>query len=177
MKPVVLSVIGRKGAGRSQALAGLIEILTRRGFNTGVIKHMAREDFEVDLPGKDTFEYRARGAEKVILSGPKRMAIFANLQKEVPVFELVNEFQGYDLVLVEGYFANELPKIEFHRRDAGHPLAVSVQNLAALCSDYPDDLTAQFNVPCFSLEKLEPLADWLELFYLSSPNVFVGDPI
>ena len=174
-KPFAISIIGRKSAGRSRALADLIGVLKSRYIRAGVIKTLKREECEVDLPGKDTFEYRARGADKVILLGSKRMAMFANLKQEVPISELLSEFAGYDLVFVEGYFSNDLPKIEFHRERSGHPLSVSVQNLVAICTDTKFEIQRSFGVPCFSIDDLKELADWLQKSMLGSPKEFLKE--
>ena len=113
--PAVISIIGRKGSGKSEILEQLISLLKQRGLRIGVIKHLAREDFEIDQPEKDTYRYRTQGASKVMLSGRKRLAIFANLEEETPLQNLLVQFQEYDLVFLEGYFSDDFPKIEIHK--------------------------------------------------------------
>ena len=115
----LLSVVGRKGSGKSEVLEQLISILKGRGYRIGVIKHLARDDVEIDEPGKDTFRYRARGAETVVLSGRKRLALFSNLDGEIPLEALLKFFPDFDLVFLEGYFLDEIPKIEVHKEDLG----------------------------------------------------------
>lgn len=115
MKPFVISIVGRKGSGKSEVLASLIAELRKRNLRVGVIKHLAREDVEIDEPGKDTFEYRMKGAEKVMLAGKKRLAVFANLERETPLLELLQQFSDFHLVFLEGYFYEGVLKIELDR--------------------------------------------------------------
>lgn len=110
--PALLSIVGRKGSGKSEVLERLIAMLTQRDLRVGVIKHLARDDFEIDEPGKDTYRYRRRGAETVILSGRKRLAIFSNLQEEMPLDRLLTFFKDFDVLFLEGYFLEEIPRIE-----------------------------------------------------------------
>ncbi len=134
--PALLSVVGRKGSGKSEVLESLVRLLTERGNRVGVIKHLARDDFEIDEPGKDTYRYRMGGAETVVLAGRKRLAMFSNLEEELPLENLVELFHGFDLVLLEGYLQDELPKIEVYKQEPGRPLlGEETKNVVSVCSD------------------------------------------
>lgn len=115
--PVLVSLVGRKGSGKSEVLEKLIRIFSQRGFRIGVIKHLARDDFEIDEPGKDTYRYRTQGAGTVILSGRRRLAIFSNLQEEIPLNRLLTFFEDFDLVFLEGYYLEGIPRIEVQHKE------------------------------------------------------------
>ena len=110
--PVLFSVLGKKGAGKSEVLECLIRSLTQKGFRVGVIKRLARPDLEIDEPGKDTYRYRMQGASTVILSGRRRLAVFKNLQEETPLEELLLHYEGFHFVFLEGYELEGAQKIE-----------------------------------------------------------------
>ena len=112
MKPVLMSVVGRKGAGKSEVLEALIALLKEKGLRIGVMKPLAREDFEIDQPGKDTYRYRMQGAETVMLLGRKRRAIFSDLPSESDWEENLKYFEGFDVIFLEGYFLKNIPTIE-----------------------------------------------------------------
>lgn len=155
----LLSIIGKKGSGKSEILERLIALLSQRGFRVGVIKHLAREDIEIDEPGKDSYRYRSQGAETVILSGRRRLALFSNLGEEIPLEGLLSFFRDFDLVFLEGYFQDEFPKIEVHRKELGERLLTErVKNVLAVVSngvrgDEP---------PHFSFDGLHQLALFIE---------------
>ena len=107
-----LSVTGQKGSGKSELLEGLIARLKQRGLRIGVVKRMRRDDLEIDQPGKDTYRYRMSGADTVILAGRERLALFRNLREEIPLGELLNSFEGFDLVLLQDYFVEGIPRID-----------------------------------------------------------------
>ena len=157
------AVIGRKGAGRSEVLLQLVAIFKSRGYRVGVVRHLKRDDLEIDQPGKDTYEYRMRGAQKVILSGRKRCAVFENRDEELSIQELLKAFAGYDFVFFEEYFSWDLPAIEVHQQGAGDLLPEKMHRRIALCSDRAP-LEAEKSEPFFSPEEVSLLADFIECF-------------
>ena len=155
----LLSVVGKKGSGKSEILEKLIAYLNQRGFRIGVLKHLARDDFEIDEPGKDTYRYRSQGARTVVLSGRKRLAVFSNLSEEIPMEELLSFFRDFDLVFLEGYFQDEFPKIEVHRKDLGERLLTErVKNVLAVVSNQ----TGEGGPAHFSFDEIEGLANFIE---------------
>lgn len=126
MTPRIYCIAGKKGSGKAQVLESVIAGLKERGRRVGVIKHMARPDGEIDEPGRDTFRYRMNGAETVILSGPKRLAIFSNTAAEVPAEEMLGFFESYDVVFLEGYRLDAYPVIEVTPAEQPEPAAAGI---------------------------------------------------
>jgi len=157
--PSVLSIVGKKDSGKSEVLEKLIQLLSKKGYRVGVLKRLARDDFEIDEPGKDTYRYRVQGAQKVILAGRKRLAVFSNLEEEIPFEDLLSCFKEFDLVFLEGYFQDEIQKIEVHKKELGDLLlAERVDNVFAICSDGE----GRPNVPSFAFEQLDELASLIK---------------
>ncbi len=127
--PALLSIVGKKGSGKSAVIETLIRILKERGLRVGLIKHMAKENLEIDQPGKDTWRYRQAGAETVILSGRNQLAVFSTITEETPLEKLLPGFQGFDLVIMEGYFLKEVKKIEIYQSESGEPLTRGMENV------------------------------------------------
>ena len=163
MKQALLSIVGRKGAGKSEVLGALIVFLKEKGARVGVMKHLAREDFEIDQPGKDTYRYRKQGAETVMLLGEKRRAIFSDLPFETNWEENLKYFEGFDLVFLEGYFLKRIPTVEVYKQELGGPLLTGMENAFAICSDTPTRIPA----PHFSRGQLEQLAFLIQSKVLS----------
>jgi molybdopterin-guanine dinucleotide biosynthesis adapter protein len=109
------SIIGKKGSGRSEVLEQLVLLLKQKGYRVGVIKHLAKDDIEIDQPEKDTYRYRMQGAETVMLAGRKRLAVFSNLNEEIPLNQLLHLFEDFDVVLLEGYMQNDIYKFEVYQ--------------------------------------------------------------
>ncbi len=159
----VLSIVGRKGSGKAEVIEGLLAQFAARGMRVGVVKHIARQDAEVDEPGRDSFRYRAQGASKVVLAGRVRLALFENLEREQPLPELLTLFRGFDLVILEGYCLEEVPKVEVFREELGDLLLTErMGNVLAICSE----TRSARDVPHFSKAELGQLADHVEMALL-----------
>ncbi len=71
---------GWSGAGKTTLIVRLIPELSRRGFGVSTIKH-AHHGFDVDRPGKDSYEHRAAGAHEVVLvASANRLALMRELR-------------------------------------------------------------------------------------------------
>ena len=57
---------GYSGAGKTTVLEQVIRLLRERGLRVSVVKH-AHHDFDVDVPGKDSWRHRKAGAFEVLV--------------------------------------------------------------------------------------------------------------
>lgn len=113
------------GTGKTTLLKKIIPLLRLNQLNVGLIKH-SHHSFEIDYPGKDSYELRKAGANPVMLSSSDRRAIVMErrvIEEPVLAEELTYFDQtDLDLILVEGFKRERLPKIELHRPVLGKPL-------------------------------------------------------
>jgi molybdopterin-guanine dinucleotide biosynthesis protein B len=113
---------GFSGAGKTTLIVGLIPELNRRGLSVSTIKH-AHHGFDLDQPGKDSYVHRAAGAHEVLVASANRLALMRELRgaPEPSLADLLRLLAPVDLVLVEGFKRDSLPKIEVHRAANGKP--------------------------------------------------------
>lgn len=145
--PVILEVIGYSGAGKTTLIEKLIPALRKRGVRLAVIKHTSHYH-EFDQPGKDSHRLRQAGAEAVVVSSPKMVAMFREVECEWPIKRLLKSLpRNIDLVIAEGFRNAEYPCIEVYRRGASPDLKCrSHQNLLAVVGDDPGALAVlRFN--------------------------------
>lgn len=119
----VIGLSGWSGAGKTTLLARLIPHLTAKGLLVSTMKH-AHSNFDVDVPGKDSWLHRQAGATEVLVSSGRRWALMHELRgaPEPPFVELLLKMSRVDILIVEGFKANPHPKIEVHRAANGKPL-------------------------------------------------------
>jgi molybdopterin-guanine dinucleotide biosynthesis protein B len=121
----ILGFVAASGTGKTTLLTELIPILKQSGLRIGLIKH-SHHDFEIDQPGKDSFRLREAGASSVMLVSRYRRAIITEFtpEKEPCLDEQLKQFDQseLDLILVEGFRAEQFPKIELHRPSLEKPL-------------------------------------------------------
>jgi molybdopterin-guanine dinucleotide biosynthesis adapter protein len=139
----VIGIAGYSGSGKTTLIEKVIPVLVAGGLRVSLIKH-AHHEFDVDQPGKDSYRHRHAGCSEVLISSSKRWALMHELRgaEEPKLPELLKELSPCDLVIIEGYKAEPVPKIEVHRH-AGHTplLYPDDANVVAVATDERLDTT------------------------------------
>jgi molybdopterin-guanine dinucleotide biosynthesis protein B len=135
----ILGFAAFSGTGKTTLLTRLIPVLKTQGLHIGLIKH-SHHNFQIDQPGKDSFRLREAGASPVMLVSTHRRAVITEIvpQREPRLDDQLQHFDqsGLDLILVEGFKAEQIPKIELHRPSLNKPLLyLNDPNIIAIASD------------------------------------------
>ena len=149
---------GWSGAGKTTLIVRLIPELNGRGLSVSTIKH-AHHGFDVDRPGKDSYQHRLAGAHEVLVASANRLALMRELRgaPEPSLADLLRFLEPVDLILIEGFKSDPFPKIEVYRAANGKPLLHHAdQNIAALVSDCP---APPAHLPHASIDDIAAAAD------------------
>jgi molybdopterin-guanine dinucleotide biosynthesis protein B len=164
--PPIVSIVSKKNSGKTTLLEKLIPELTGRGYRLGTIKHDVH-GFDVDREGKDSWRHKRAGAQAVVISAPKKIALIKDVAEELEIDQIVEKyFADMDLVLTEGYKRGGKPQIEVFRRAAHQtPLhdKAHLGTLIAIASDVPVDL----DVPRFDVNDIGAIADFIAARFLA----------
>jgi len=119
---IVFGIAGWSGSGKTTLIEKLIPQFTARGLSVSVIKH-AHHGFDLDRPGKDSFRHREAGAQQVLMLSAQRWVLMHELRdEEEPSLQRQLEMLGpCDIVLIEGFKAAAVPKVEVFRAINGKP--------------------------------------------------------
>lgn len=138
----VMGFVGRSGSGKTTLLRRVVAQLSAGGLRVGYLKH-AHHTFDLDVPGKDSFEIRAAGAAQTLLASRERWALLVEQPgsgSDPDLEEMLGRFEsdGLDLILVEGFKHAGYPKIEVFRAACGHPpLFPADADILAIATDDP----------------------------------------
>jgi molybdopterin-guanine dinucleotide biosynthesis protein B len=133
----VLGIAGWSGTGKTTLITKLIPLLAQRGIRVATLKH-AHHAFDVDQPGKDSYEHRKAGACEVIVSSARRWVQMHEVGdgSEATLPQLLRRLSPCDLVLVEGFKTERHPKMEVFRAAVGKtPLHPQDRRIVAIASD------------------------------------------
>ena len=109
----VFGIVGWKNSGKTFFAQQIIQQLSSQNLRVASIKH-AHHNFDIDLPRTDSYLLRRAGSQQVIISSSKRWAKIVELEDapEKKLEDLIDELDGQDIVIVEGFKNENHPKIE-----------------------------------------------------------------
>lgn len=120
LPPPAFSIVGNKNSGKTTLTVAVIAELARRGRRVMSVKH--GHHFRLDTPGTDSWRHRHEGgAERVLLAGPDEFAVMGGWETgaEPPLDLLLSRhLSEAEIVVVEGYRHEELPKVQIFRSSA-----------------------------------------------------------
>lgn len=151
----VLAVSGWSGAGKTTLLTALIPLFMQRGLSVSSVKH-AHHNAPLDKPGKDSFRHAQAGAKEVILTTADGFALFSHTP--APLADLLGRLTPVDLVLVEGFKRESVPRLAVFRPELGKPVPWPDPALLAVAStaDLPD-----CPVPVLPLDQPDEIVDFV----------------
>jgi molybdopterin-guanine dinucleotide biosynthesis adapter protein len=155
----VFGIAGYSGSGKTTLLEKLIPQFTARGLTVSVIKH-AHHGFDIDRPGKDSYRHREAGASEVLLSCNDRWALMHERREgsDVTLDELLARLAPCDLVLVEGFKQEPIPKLEVWRPENGKPpLFPERSDIVAVASN----VALATSLPRLALDDVAAIADFV----------------
>ena len=158
----VIGFAGWSGSGKTTLVEQVIALLEDRGLVVSLIKH-AHHEFEIDYPGKDSYRHRHAGCREVLVTSGNRWALVHELRgrPELRLEEALLQLSPCDIVLVEGFKHEPIPKIEIYRSEIGKPkLFPNDPHVIAVASDKPVDA----DLPQLDLNQPAMVADFIVAF-------------
>ena len=159
----VIGFAAFSGTGKTTLLRQLLPLLKARGLHIGVIKH-SHHRFEIDKPGKDSYELRKAGADQMLISSPYRWALMVEKDagSEPRLREELSRLDrgALDLMLVEGFKQESFPKIELYRRAVGKP-AMYPQDPDIIAVATDGDLPEPTGLPVLDLNDVDAIAEFI----------------
>ncbi len=149
--------------GQDRILEKVVRVLSEDGFRVGIIKHSDKE-FEIDVPGKDSYRMARSGAKALAVSSASRFVFYRNVEREIPLDHLVTMMQDeVDIIITEGYKREDRPKIEVARQGITTEL-IRPHNLVALVTDFTTE--EALGVPVFGFEDIQGISQFIIDHYL-----------
>jgi molybdopterin-guanine dinucleotide biosynthesis protein MobB len=132
----------------------------------GTVKHHVH-DFDIDVPGKDSWRHARAGAVVSMISSPSRFGLTRTVDTEPTLDELgaLAAANGAEILVTEGYKSAARVRIEVSRRARSDGLISTAEELFAVVTDQPE--VAPAGVPVLGLDDIAALADLVEATFLA----------
>ena len=133
----IFGFAGWSGSGKTTLIEKLIPRFVKQGLKVSLLKH-AHHTFDVDHPGKDSHRHRLAGCTEVMVTSSRRWVLMHELRGErEPSFEdQVRHLSPCNLLLVEGFKFQPIPKLEVYRPAVeSPPLHPNDPNIVAVATD------------------------------------------
>jgi len=156
----VFGFAGWSGSGKTTLIDRLVPRFRAQGLIVSLVKH-AHHEFDIDQPGKDSFLHREAGCHEVLVTSSVRWALMHELRgaSQLSFDAALSRLSRCDLVLVEGFKAAPIPKLEVYRESVGKPLLhPSDPHIVAVASDGP----LATRLPRFDIEDVAAIALFVE---------------
>ena len=111
-KRLIVAFSGPSNSGKTTAIVKVASILDDSGFKVCIIKHDPKDKAVFDREGKDSFKFSQTGADVAVVS-PNKTTIFKKNSSSID--EMIELFQDFDYLLVEGLKTLEIPRISIFR--------------------------------------------------------------
>ncbi|CAM3769896.1 molybdopterin-guanine dinucleotide biosynthesis protein MobB [Xenorhabdus thuongxuanensis] len=143
----ILGITAYSGTGKTTLLKQVIPLLRQQYIRVGLIKH-THHNMDVDNPGKDSYELRKAGAAQTLVASQQRWALMTETPElpEPDLYYLASRFDAnsLDLILVEGFKQEPIPKIALYRDGLNHtvdkildPYVIAIASDIALATPLP----------------------------------------
>jgi molybdopterin-guanine dinucleotide biosynthesis protein B len=155
----IFGFAGYSGSGKTTLIENLIPRFVMEGLVVSLIKH-AHHGFDIDRPGKDSYRHREAGCTEVLLTSDQRWVLMHELRggAEPALADQLKILSPCDLVLVEGYKAAAIPKLEVHRPAHGRPpLYPDNPNIVSVASDEKIEVP----LPLLDLNDYDGITDFI----------------
>jgi len=162
-KPII-QIVGYKNSGKTTVTSKLVTRFKENGLRVGTIKHDAHNSFSLDQPGTDTWKHSEAGADRIAISSAERSAMLWAAPASLDA--LLEQMNGMDIVLIEGYKQANYPKLLLIRDPLDVSLLHELTSVIAVMA-WPEAEIAvrqqieklheqsSASIPCFNIDELE----------------------
>ena len=152
----IIGITGYSGSGKTTLLKKIIQLMVLQNVKVGSLKH-AHHDIELDIPGKDSYELRKAGSLQTIIACDKRYALIEETP-DIPadLKTLIDRFTDVDVIFIEGFKDEQIPKIMCHRKANAKPLFIDNFTIAVA-----SDESLNTSVPVLDINQPEQIVKFI----------------
>lgn len=153
----VIGFAAFSGVGKTTLIERIVRVLKAQSYRIAVIKHDSHA-FEIDREGKDSWRFSRAGADMTLISSAEKTAVIE--QRERTFAQNLSMIHDVDLILVEGYKQEQIPRIGICRKASGKGLPHAVEQYIAVVTDDPSMFSG--TTPVFALDDVQGVTEFIK---------------
>ncbi len=166
----VVAFVGKSDSGKTTVVEKVVAELASRGYRIATVKHHVH-DFDIDVPGKDSYRHARAGSAVSMVSSPDKFAAIRTVERELTLNEIAAQAGDVDILIAEGYKRTAPVRIEVSRAERSTELISTAEEVLALVTDH----ATLPGVPTFDLDDASGIADLIEQTFLVGGGGGAGD--
>lgn len=162
----------------------VVRELFAQGLTVSSVKHHSHDDFEIDLPGKDSYRHHKAGTVATAIASSTRLALIEDVKDPESLLSLrhnaidaITALPASSVVIVEGFKQAGFPSIELFRQENPRDVEAVPAFLErlndptrdpsslprAIVSDIPEITSAAISagIPCFGFYDVSQISAWI----------------
>ncbi len=158
MKRFAVAFTGPSGSGKTT----LIEKISKQLIKTkevAIIKNDPKDKATFDIEGKDSYKFSKTGAE-VVVTSPTRTTYFSKREKSLD--EIINMFNYFDILLVEGLKNLPLPRVAVFRNKIDKSYFDYSEAIAIDETINIKEYNIPQNIKILNLNNIDNIIEWIE---------------
>jgi len=158
MKRFAIAFTGPSGSGKTTLVEKISKVLIQTK-EVAIIKHDPKDKATFDTEGKDSYKFSQTGAE-VVVASPTRTTYFSKRNKELD--EIIDMFNHFDILLVEGLKTLPLPRIAIFRNKIEESYLDCSEAIAIDDSINIDEYNIPSTIDILDLNNTHEIISWIE---------------
>ncbi len=156
-KRLIIAFSGPSNSGKTTTIVKISTILQQKGFKVCIIKHDPKDKAVFDTVGKDSYKFSQTGADVAVVS-PNKTTLLKKGTSSIQ--ELINLFDDFDYLLVEGLKTLEIPRISIFRDKLDESYFPMTNAIA--CDDSINKEDIPSNIDKLDLNNPQELIKWID---------------
>lgn len=172
-----IAFVGKSDSGKTTLCIRVISALSGRGLRVGGVKYFGRHDFDMDIPGKDSYRFGEAGACQVAVCSDGAFAQKMPLERPMEQDEVVERMgDDLDIVVIEGHRVAGVPAMQVLRSgSARYEYALSTfdpSGTVAVITDGDEarELATAAGLPLFDLDDIDSIIAYIDLHILGDSS-------
>jgi len=154
---LAVAFTGYSNSGKTTLIVKISNILQDSGYKVCIVKHDPKDKAIFDKEGKDSFKFSQTGANVAVVS-PNKTTYFKKQTSTID--ELIDIFDDFDFLLVEGLKTLPLPRICVSRNELDKNYFEVSDTLAI--DNSIDKSTIPKNMSVLDLNNPEQIIQWIK---------------